>query len=406
MQHVVKRSLLFSGIVALVAILTIALLVFKSANATFAAHPQRACGSWSVVSSPNVGAGNNVLAGVAAISATNVWAVGSTSVISGTATVTTTLTEHWNGTAWSVVSSPNVSGSTTTTLASVAALGASDVWAVGSYYSNNAYHALIEQWNGSKWHIVSAANDGTHTDSLNGVAAISGKDVWAVGIRASNSGANQTLTEHWNGTAWSIIPTPNGGSGDARLYGVTAITTNNVWAVGTYNVNGVIKTLFEHWNGTLWKLVAGVSPGLTGSFLNGAAATTSSNVWAVGDYSNSVGPSAENFTLIEHWNGTAWSQVASPNPGTSQILNAVTALSTKNAWAVGDYRTGIDPNGPYISLIEHWNGTTWSIVSSPNPSNSYDILYGVAGVSGTTATWTAGFYEHAALNLTLTEAYC
>jgi hypothetical protein len=109
--------------------------------------------------------------------------------------------------------------------------------------------------------------------------------------------------------------------------------------------NSPRKTLIEHWNGTRWKHVASPNPGdpagTLGSVLTGVTATSASNVWAVGDYSDSTAT----LTLTARWNGTAWKQVASPNPaGTAAFddngLNAVAATSAANVWAVGSWTGG------------------------------------------------------------------
>ena len=92
------------------------------------------------------------------------------------------------------------------------------------------------------------------------------------------------------------------------------------------------------------------------------AATSASNAWAVGTTSTTA---TVGQTLIEHWNGTAWKQVPSPNPSTTHsVLFGVTATSATNAWAFGEY----NPFGPGAKiLIAHWNGTAWKQVPSPNP---------------------------------------
>lgn len=87
------------------------------------------CTAWYHVPSPSPGAGNNVLLGVAAVSARNVWAVG----YYRTATaIEQTLIEHWDGTAWQDVPAPVTPGRYTT-LYSIAALSARDLWTVGTY---------------------------------------------------------------------------------------------------------------------------------------------------------------------------------------------------------------------------------------------------------------------------------
>src|SRR5262249_29788513 len=72
--------------------------------------------------------------------------------------------------------------------------------------------------------------------------------------------------------------------------------------------------------------------------------------------------------------GPAWSIVASPNTSTGEwnFLKSVTCTSASDCWAVGYYRnSGVDQICPGCiagTLIEHWNGTVWSIANSPNTS--------------------------------------
>src|SRR4051794_13492246 len=85
---------------------------------------------------------------------------------------------------------------------------------------------------------------------LGGVAAVSTNDVWAVG----NAGGD-TLTEHWDGTSWSIVPSPHPGASTNELFEVVALSTNDVWAVGYYYDGSTDATLTEHWDGTAWSVV-------------------------------------------------------------------------------------------------------------------------------------------------------
>src|SRR5436189_289900 len=87
-------------------------------------------------------------------------------------------------TSWLVISSPNETGADASTLAAVAALSSNDVWAVGNYKVFNQYQwdTLIEHWDGTKWSIVSSPNvPGADKNFLYAVAALSPSNVWAVG---------------------------------------------------------------------------------------------------------------------------------------------------------------------------------------------------------------------------------
>ncbi len=338
--------------------------------------------------------GNNDLYGVDAISQSDIWAVGSYDV----ANSTNTLSEHWNGTSWSVVPSPN-SGTQFNELKAVTAFSTSDIWAVGDSLSGSFHQSLVEHWNGTSWQVVPSPNPGTGNNLLFGVAAISTNNVWSVGKYYSGS-VGYSLVEHWNGTSWSVVASPNPGTTDNELDGVTTLSSSNVWAVGYFN-SGVAGTddqaLTEHWNGTSWSVIP--SPNVaTLDYVRGVTAVSSSDIWAVGAYANS----GSGFqSLVEHWNGTSWSAVSSPNPGTSDTEPiGVDAISSSDVWTVGGYNSGT-VNG---SLTEHWDGTSWSVVSSPSPGAGGNHLYGVTAVSSNDV-WAVGIYSNQGINSTLVEHY-
>src|SRR5262245_19547192 len=75
-----------------------------------------------------------------------------------------------------------------------------------------------------------------------------------------------------------------------------------------------------------------------------------------------------------------WTGVPPPSPGAAENgLNGVTAQSPCNVWAVGFYGDVVD--GPVLSLAEHWNGTAWTLVTTPSPDTDRNFLSGVAGAS-------------------------
>lgn len=384
-----------------VLIITAILLLLRTAVAstTSLSSAPKSCGGWSYVASPNVGTGSNFLYSIAAVSATNVWAVGEY----GNGNGSSTLVEHWNGKQWSVVASPNVNGATENTLAGVTAIAANDIWAVGSSTTANfVQRTLIEHWNGKRWSIVASPNVTGLGNGLTAVSAVSAKDIWAVGNLSGPNGY-QPLIEHWNGRQWRIVAS----SGVGTLNGVVAIARNNVWAVGSRASTNNIQTLIEHWNGSSWSVVASAGPGLASNTLSGVTAISANNVWAVGDSANISSPHAPYSPLIEHWNGKAWSIVASPIQGTSDHIGGIAAVSASNIWVVGDYTSDIDPaSGTYLTLIEHWNGTAWSVVNSPSPGSIASDLVSAAAIPKTSRVWAAGFGQNDTAYQTLTEFYC
>lgn len=361
------------------------------------------CGVWSVISSPNVGMSDNHLSAVAAVSGHNVWAVGN----SQNNQSLQTLIEHWNGASWSIVASPNPS-TYLSSLDGVAAISANNVWAVGYYFtsSSSSPQTLIEHWDGTSWSIVSSPNAGIYNILL-GVARVPGTtQLWAVGeyYNSLTNNVQQTLVEQWNGSNWSVVSSPNVGLYGNILSGVTAVSASDGWAVGSYynSSSSSPQTLIEHWDGTSWSVVS--SPNAQGmNTLAGVIRVPSSKqLWAVG---NNISNSGSSQTLIEQWKASRWNVVSSPNGASySNTLDGVAAISASNVWAVGYYS---NTNGPNQTLIEHWDGTSWSVVSSPNPGSDSDILLGVARVPSTSELWAVGFYFNSGNNVqTLIMFYC
>lgn len=389
---------------------------FVNVGVTAAAvsQPQSHCKGWASIPGPNPSQYNSGLSSVTASAANDVWAVGGyQDVQSG---VDKTLAAHWNGTNWNVVSSPSP-GIEYNGLSGVSRVPQSNqhqAWAVG-YYSMTPIGpprvdlTLIEQWKGTAWNVVTSpnVNPGVEQNDLFGVAAISAKDVWAVGVHSANNQNNyETLIEHWDGTQWSIVPSPNAGSRTNYLYSVAAISSKDVWAVGYYfpDIGSAYQTLIEHWDGTSWSVVSSPSPGSLDNKLAAIASIPGSNeLWAVGYYSSIPGPDQ---TLIEQWNGSSWSVVPGPNPGSSiDSLTGVASISKSDAWAVGYDSVN---NSPFQTLILRWNGTNWQVVPSPNPGPEYNILLAATHVPGTTQAWTVGdsFSPNQGIQQTLTAFHC
>jgi hypothetical protein len=225
--------------------------------------------TWKRVPSPSPGPLGNFLYGVTATSATNAWAVGYSAI---TGPRLTTLILHWNGKTWTRVPSP--SPTVSLELYGVTATSASNAWAVGfknvetvlNGISYPTQETLILHWNGKAWKTASSPNPrtsyGLWDDQLNSVAAASASNAWAVGTEGipgvSATSGSYTMILHWNGKAWKRVPSPNPFCATCdSLYGVTATSARNAWAVGTLNMGGEVVIL--HWNGTTWKNSASAS---------------------------------------------------------------------------------------------------------------------------------------------------
>ena len=351
--------------------------------------PTPAPSPWRLVASPNPDQFNNTLSAVAAISPSDVWAVGQTG--------TSTLAEHWNGSAWTVVPTPNpaTTGAAQNALLAVAAVSSSDVWAVG-YSIAASYATLAMHWDGSRWSVVPTPNPPTR-DFIDGpiltaVTAISGTDVWAVGGQLTGQYESPAIIEHWNGSAWSSVPA--GALDDVActcsLSWVAGRAGNDLWAGG-------IPLL--RWDGTAWSQATANA----GQSETAASASSTSNVWAVGSFRVCGGESGcFQGPTAARFDGTSWSGSAPANPSGTESLDGVAAFAANDVWAVGF------SGAVARTLAEHWNGSAWSVVATANgnaASGGTNVLRAVAGVSGVDL-WAVGSYLDAGGHtLTLVEHY-
>jgi hypothetical protein len=303
----------------------------------------------------------NGVAGVSATSTGNAWAVGEH--CSNRCAGQSTLILHWNGTAWSRVASPTSHGGLVSSLSDVSASAPGNAWAVGSdcTIASGTCVPLTLRWNGTAWARVPSPAVGI-SDSLNAVVAASSTNAWAVGTYCTGAACPfGALMLHWNGRAWARMPVPAGPG--SHLDDVTATSVSDAWAVGeqcTASCNA-FASLILHWNGTRWSKTPSPSPGATNS-LFGVSSTAPGNAWAAGFSCTTTGCGVTR-TLIAHWNGKTWAQVASPSPGKGVVLDAVAASSASNAWAVGSNCNGFATRCNPVIL--HWDGKAWTKSQPP-----------------------------------------
>jgi hypothetical protein len=281
---------------------------------------------------------------------------------------------------WSVVPSLN-RGTTFNLLQEVSCASEISCTAVGYYISGRIARTLIESWDGTGWSVVPSPNRGTSENVVYGVSCASASACMAVGFyRDVSKDLGKTLIESWDGTRWSVVPSPNR-AGSNGLGTVSCASPTACMAVGTSSPRSpTIRTLFESWDGTRWTIVPSPSPG-TGDVLSGISCSAATACTAVGTHYKSSGGLSSN--LIESWDGIRWSVVPSPNGAGANALASVSCVSEDTCTAVGSY----DDNGVTSkALIESWDGTRWSVVPSPGKAGNNNHLYGVSCVSDTACT--------------------
>jgi hypothetical protein len=199
-----------------------------------------------------------------------------------------------------------------------------------------------------------------------------------------------TLVEHWDGVKWSIVSSPNVSGADKNfLNAIAVVSPTNVWAVG-YSEGATSATdvpLIEHYDGQSWRIVASPFPEPSQfNALYGVTALASNDVWAVG-YANENSKGQNGQALIEHWDGARWSLVDSPIAGAATILCSIAAVSSSEIWAVGYIQTR---DIQFTPVTEKWTGRSWSVVTPPNPGKVAQ-LFGVSSANG--RVWTVGAYS-------------
>ena len=404
---------------------------FQAATAATVPGPS----GWNIVASPSSGEPDDIVLGSTCANAVECWTVGTTVTGLGTNPDAqfTPLIEQWNGATWSlaaVPANPAVHGG----FFDVTCVSIADCWAVGTVLAGQGGQptgTLAADWNGTAWSIVPTPNPaGASGALLQGVTCVTTSDCWAVGYTTTATGGNEStlLVEHWNGSAWSIeSATPSGQAYD-ELVAVDCSGPADCWAVGSAGPNQEKSTflpifpggqgdqgLIEHWNGTAWSIVPSYQAAAPdGSYLSSVTCVTGTDCWAAGSSTNSSGKAGT--TLAERWNGSSWSVVATAPPAGAggALLGDVTCLSATRCWAVGSGSVGAGESGTNGTghhtgtgtgtgggggtgtgggfmpkgFIESWNGSAWSIQPSPNVT-VLSILDTVSCVKGASC-WAAG----------------
>ncbi len=380
-------------------IITLALLTAQSSSVEAAAPkqgphktPPAPAASTTVVST---------LLGTTALSSSSVWAVGTTMNIPQF--TGQPLIEHWDGNKWLIVPGPTTPSNELSTLIGATAITNTDAWAVG--FSMNVTkltgQVLIEHWDGNNWQVVPGPTN-VKPGGLSAITALGPNNIWAVGSTDSASSASsEALILHWDGNNWQTIPAAST-TGASNLLSISAVSANNIWAVGETFTTKESKALIEHWDGSNWQVMPAPASSMDFNKLSAVAAISNNNIWIVG---NSFSQPSQVSPFIDHWNGSTWDAVSTSDlppsflpttisarnaddiwiaggqalahwnvkgwqsfPVASQkdfkLFNAITALAHDNAWVVG---SSLETN-TIVPLVEHWNGSSWQVIPNPAPA--------------------------------------
>ena len=216
--------------------------------------------------------------------------------------------------------------------------------------STGLWHALTEHWNGSAWSVVIAVDAGSNGNQFYAVKALASNSVYAIGQQAGSGFPNEALIEHWNGTAWSVVTSPPDANASALPLGLTA-TASALTLVGQEETDTAPYTTYVA-AGAPGALAIQNTPDAGSSENDLFAATTAADgsTWAVGwDFDTATGNHDPLF--LQGVNGT-WSLVSSPiiGNGSDTGFEAITAIPGGGMWAVG---VTASSKGNYSTLIEY-----------------------------------------------------
>jgi hypothetical protein len=345
-------------------------------------------GLWKIQETPNPGE-DDYLYDVSCEPSTSVCTSVGKSYTSG---VDSPVALRWNGTSWSEQAPAKKTGATHTRLLGIDCPSETRCLAVGSHQSAEGPSVLSELWNEGKWSVQTTPLPTESTSSeFVAIGCNSTANCTAVGS-AVIGGVKKAIAERWTSPNWALssIPIPEGAK-SSQLDGVDCLWSNFCVAVGRYtDSGGSIKSLVVFWNGTEWSLQTVTDPvGAAQSTLLDVSCTPSPNrCTAVGGWKNSA---SEQFPLAYRFNGvTTWTLQSTPSPvgNLASVLQEVSCATETSCTAAGSWVS--NGGGSNQTLAEVWNGVSWAIQGTPNPSGaSFAAFFGVScrGTACLAAGW-------------------
>ena len=357
------------------------------------------CG-WTLVPTVNPFPSGNQLVAVSGASASDVWEVGA----SFHERESRGYAIHWNGATWTIYheANPSKDGGR---LSGVAEIAPNDVWVAGTDYGAPGYaepQPRIEHFDGKKFETVEAPPVPGGIAELYGLKAFASNDVWGVGVSLVPGQLQLGYIVHWDGSAWSWIPSAQVSGAATNPDSISGSSSSDVWAVGGFiagGSSGSFQTFAEHWNGSSWSRVPTPNVNGNSNILNAVVVNSPTDAWALGDYSTGTAFNP----LTEHWDGNTWSIVPSPNTGTqSTYIFGGAALGPRDVWAVGEI--AVAPATVEVFTMQ-WNGSQWTVVPGVNIEGQPVTLFnGAAAIPGSGVWAVGGDADFKTVHQTVTES--
>lgn len=309
--------------------------------------------TWTILANPTLGSSEDLLASVSCVSATSCVAVGEYDIAGNTKS----LAMSWDGSAWTTAVVPSV-GVDDNFLESVSCVSESFCVAVGASFDGTKFQTLVATWNGSAWAVATSPNEGSESNFLTSVSCTSAASCIAVGNYYDGSLVLKTLAAVWDGAAWTIVSTPNinPGTDSNVLRSVSCVSPTSCVAIGATESSND-KTLAMTWDGTAWTILLSPNPAVANYFESvSCVSSTECVVVGVGIDSTNVGS-----PLVLTWNGTTWTQLSVEDIGAEEDgLSEVSCATNYSCMAVGSSTTNGQDQTLAVSL-------TGPVPPSPSP---------------------------------------
>ncbi len=340
--------------------------------------------TWTVASTPATNPATfTFLNGVSCVGPAFCIAAGQTQVGANDAP----LVERYDGT-WSILATPSPAGGNGAYFESVSCTGPDFCAAVGVQYPGAFQQNFAEVWNGTSWSITAAPDRSASANGfLSGVSCVSPTFCVAVGGDAA-TGTDESLVERWDGANWTIVTDASSGGLHPGLNMVSCLSTSFCSAVGA-SFAGVEVPYTEFWNGASWTIATTPAvSGATQTLFSGVSCALPTMCMAAGYQAN--GSASGN--LVEQWNGTAWNvqSVPKPLPPGVGFPSAVECFGPTSCVLVGQSSQGM---GSGSTMVETWDGSAWSLGTTPQPGYQASLADSIHGISCVGGSWCVGVGE-------------
>ncbi|MGA2010304.1 MAG: hypothetical protein ABSH51_07200 [Solirubrobacteraceae bacterium] len=270
------------------------------------------------------------------------------------------LAEQWNGTGWTVLPMPALSDLSTGGLISVSCPSTTACVAVGGYdTSAGATVLLASRWNGADWTDQALPSAANSTPTLDSVSCTGRAATACIAVGGDADQATVPIAEMFNGTTWSLAPPVTvAADNDVVLSGVSCTSAGACIAVGSTGNQGLAVTsaaLAEHWDGSAWSVLpTPASPAGDFTQLTAVSCRYATVCTAVGRLDNE-------YSTAQRWNGRAWSTQTTTNPSDSgdTVLDGVSCPTLFSCTAVG---TAVSTTP---AVAEQWSALRWVAQTIP-----------------------------------------